>query len=109
STKPPSSSTTSSPPRGLGSSSDAAPCPRSAHDSPPAPDLRDARRPPRSRRDRRAGLRAEARWHADDRAADRSRIARPALRDDGARRLGLFERARILDRDRREAPAPSEA
>src|SRR5207237_861995 len=55
------------------------------------------------------GRRAEARRDAHDRAPHRSRVARPPLRDDRARRVGLLEHPRVVNRDRREARALPEA
>src|SRR5882724_9125039 len=70
---------------------------------------RAPRRRARPRRPRDPSRRAEARRDAHDRAPHRSRVARPPLRDDRARRVGLLEHPRVVDRDRREARAPPEA
>src|SRR5438128_3444663 len=70
---------------------------------------RAPRRRARPRRPRDPGRRTEARRDAHDRAPHRSRVARPPLRDDRARRVGLLEHPRVVDRDRREARAPPEA
>src|SRR5437870_5563103 len=70
---------------------------------------RAPRRRARPRRPRDPGRGAEARRDAHDRAPHRSRVARPPLRDDRARRVGLLEHPRVVDRDRREARAPPEA
>src|SRR5438132_97988 len=70
---------------------------------------RAPRRRARPRCPRDPGRRAEARRDAHDRPPHRSRVARPPLRDDRARRVGLLEHPRVVDRDRREARAPPEA